>query len=405
MQNPYNILIALCVLVVISYLFNIISSRIKIPSVILLLSTGIGLNYIGQGLGYHYEKTQFLLELLGIVGLILIVLEGSLELHLSRKKVPLVLKSIVSAAIILVATSAIIALILVEFLDMQVKNAIIYAVPLGVISSAIAIPSVEELSTEKKEFIIYESTFSDIMGIMLFNYVIVDNVLSAESLGNFLVGFVLIIIISLISSLLLLFLLNYTTSHAKFFLIFAVLILIYSLAKMMHLPSLLLILVFGLMLNNARLYIRGPLMNYLYLDKVMVINEDLKVVTTESAFLIRTFFFLLFGYSIDLTTLYDIEVVFIGSLIIGTILFTRFIFLRFISKTNVIPEIFIAPRGLITIILFYSIPVAYYSSRFSQGILFFVIIVSALIMMLGLMLSKGKYDDILQDLDTGSNIN
>lgn len=371
----------------------------------LLLSTGIGLNYIGQGLGYHYEKTQFLLELLGIVGLILIVLEGSLELHLSRKKVPLVLKSIVSAAIILVATSAIIALILVEFLDMQVKNAIIYAVPLGVISSAIAIPSVEELSTEKKEFIIYESTFSDIMGIMLFNYVIVDNVLSAESFGNFLVGFVLIIIISLISSLLLLFLLNYTTSHAKFFLIFAVLILIYSLAKMMHLPSLLLILVFGLMLNNARLYIRGPLMNYLYLDKVMVINEDLKVVTTESAFLIRTFFFLLFGYSIDLTTLYDIEVVFIGSLIIGTILFTRFIFLRFISKTNVIPEIFIAPRGLITIILFYSIPVAYYSSRFSQGILFFVIIVSALIMMLGLMLSKGKYDDILQDLDTGSNIN
>lgn len=392
MTNPYNILIALCILVVISYLFNVVSSRIKVPSVILLLSTGIGLNYIGKELGFQFPGTNVLLEMLGIVGLILIVLEGSLDLKLARHKIPLIIKSFASALLVLLATTAIICYIFIEFLEMPYKTALVYSVPLGVISSAIAIPSVQKLSEYKKEFIVYESTFSDIIGIMLFNYVILENLLSSDSIGQFLGGFLLIVFISAVSSLLLLFLLNYTSSQVKFYLIFAVLILVYSVAKLFHLPSLLLILIFGLILNNAHLYIKGWLANYLHLEKLNGITRELKIMTVETAFIVRTFFFILFGYTINLILLQDLNVTLIGSLIIGAIIFIRFIFLRFISRTNLIPEIFIAPRGLISIVLFYSIPSEFKSDLFNEGILFFVIIVSALIMMFGLMLTKTKFE-------------
>jgi hypothetical protein len=77
-----------------------------------------------------------------------------------------------------------------------------------------------------------------------------------------------------------------------------------------------------------------------------------------------------------------------GSLVILMILIIRYLFLRFISKTNIFPELFIAPRGLITIILFYSIPPHLTTDKFNEGVLSFVILGSGLIMMFGLIFSK-----------------
>lgn len=398
MNNPYNILVAISILIVLSYLFNLISGKIRVPSVILLLLTGIGLQFLAKELGYSFSETKLLLELLGIIGLIFIVLEGALDLKITRQKLPLVGKSFISALLILLATSSLIAWILAEFVGLPLRNAIVYAIPLGVISSAIAIPSVHKLSEEKKEFIIYESTFSDIIGIMLFNYIIIGNIASGSSVASFFINLFIILVISAISTGLLLFLLDYTRTHIKFYLIFAILILIYSISKMFHLPSLLFILIFGLMLNNADLFVKGWLANYLHLVKLQSMTKELNLITAETAFIVRTFFFILFGYSINLILLMDWNVILIGSLITAAILFTRFIFLRFISKSNIFPEIFIAPRGLITIVLFYSIPPQFQTEIFNQGILFFVIIASSIMMMIGIMATKTKYDEKLDDL-------
>jgi cell volume regulation protein A len=55
--------------------------------------------------------------------------------------------------------------------------------------------------------------------------------------------------------------------------------------------------------------------------------------------------------------------------------------LRFlVGKDSVFPELFIAPRGLITILLFYSIPEEHAISDFNHGILFLLIIVTSIIM-------------------------
>jgi hypothetical protein len=68
----------------------------------------------------------------------------------------------------------------------------------------------------------------------------------------------------------------------------------------------------------------------------------------------------------------------------------RYVFLRYISQTNIFPELFIAPRGLITIILFYSIPPHLVSNKFNEGVLSFVILASGIIMMFGILFSKKK---------------
>lgn len=390
-MNSTNILIALSALVILSYLFNIVARHVKIPSVILLLATGVGLKYLGEQLGIQLTGVSFFLELFGDIGLILIVLEGSLDLGITRDKIPLVGKSVLSAILVLAATCGLIYLVIHYYIGMPMKNSIIYSIPMGVISSSIAIPSVTGLVTHKKEFIIYESTFSDIVGIMIFNFAILDDALSSASFRDFFLNILYIIIISFVSSALLVFMLNRITSHIKSFLIFAILVLIYSVGKIFNLPSLLLILVFGTMLNNSKYLIKGKMANVLQIDKISSVTSELKLLTAESAFLIRTFFFILFGYAMDITSLINTEVIIAGSAIIGCILLARLIFLSFISRTHLIPELFIAPRGLVTIVLFYSVPARFVSSQFNNGILYYIIIVSSLIMMLALIFTKTKF--------------
>ena len=388
--DTYYILIALSVLVIISYFFNIIADRLKIPSVILLIVSGILFKIGADFIQFDFPVSRTVLEILGVMGLILIVLEGSLDLKITTDKRKIIKKSLLAATLMLFSTTVAIALILGYTLDMSFKQSLPYAVAMGVISSAIAIPSVNKLEPNKKDFIIYESSFSDIIGIMLFNYVISEELLSIVTIGTFFGNLVLISLISVVCTILVLLLFKYLKGHIKVFLILSILILVYSLSKQLHLPSLFFILVFGLVLNNAEPYLQGWLKKYLQPEKLLEVNIELKTMTAELAFLIRTFFFLLFGFSIDISLIVMEPVMITGSLVILMILIIRYLFLRFISKTNIFPELFIAPRGLITIILFYSIPSHLTTDKFNEGVLSFVILGSGLIMMFGLIFSKKK---------------
>jgi hypothetical protein len=114
-------------------------------------------------------------------------------------------------------------------------------------------------------------------------------------------GVVLIVVVAVLSTVLLSLLLSRLREHVKFFLLFAFLILIYSLAKQLHLSSLLLVLVFGLAVNNADLLLVWlRLRTGLRTEDLTPYGHHLKGITAESAFLIHTFFSILFGYSITL---------------------------------------------------------------------------------------------------------
>ncbi|WP_426060055.1 cation:proton antiporter [Hymenobacter sp. B1770] len=392
-MGPYTILIGLSLAVLLSYLFDLTARATKVPSVLLLLLAGIALSQASIYFNMPLVVPPLALQLFGIVGLIFIVLEGSLDLRLTPEKWPLVRRSFLAAALIMVVQAGAITWLLHVYLGVGWQSGLVNAVPLAVVSSAVAIPSVAGLGGEKQEFIIYESTFSDIIGIMLFNFALQDNFAQGLSVVTFGRDVLAVGVVAILSTVLLVFLLGRLRAHVKFFLLFAFLVLIYSVAKKLHLSSLVLVLVFGLVVNNADLLARGPRMQRLLRPKILAAElQQLKSITAESAFLIRTFFFLLFGFSITLSNLVSWTLLFQGVLIVGVLTLIRFVYLKYVARTDLIPELFIAPKGLISVLLFYSIPDRLLIGEVSENILFVVILFTGILMMIGLQLAHRTPD-------------
>lgn len=395
--NTEEVLIALCSLVVLSYIFSIVSKYVRIPSVLLLLFAGIGFRALADAYQVEMSFSEQLVESLGVVGLIMIVLEAGLDLKLGRNKLVLIRDSFFSALIIFAISTVLLTYILNYWLGEPLEKCLVYAIPLSIMSSSIVIPSINPLSDQKKEFLVYEASFSDIIGIIVFNYFTADDTLSWRSFGIFSANIGLSIILSVLLSLLLLIILAKTKLNIKFFLIFSLLILIYSGGKILHLPSLIIILVFGLLINNWEKLKWTPLVKFFPHSQVDSLRHLLHSVTAETSFLIRTFFFLLFGYSISLAFLNEKEVLLVGTLIVLGMFLIRILYLRFFVRTNLFPESFFIPRGLITIVLFYKIPEHLKLSSFNDGILFYIILTTSIIMALGMIFYKKKPEQVVEE--------
>lgn len=395
--TPYNLIIAASTVIIISYFFGEIARKTNIPSVLMLIVLGVVIKLAIDAWvpGAAALDIQPVLELLGIVGLIMIVLEAALELELKREKYLPILKALGIALIGLVASTWVAAWILHEFIEeMSWQAAWIYATPLSILSSAIIIPSVTGLNEDKKEFHIYEGTFSDILGIMMFYFLMGQVDTGDHSNGNGIAGFagsiVLTVVVSFVASYLIVLIFQNIRSHVKLFLLIAVLLLLYALGKQMHLSSLIIILIFGLLIANMRLFFRGPLARFLDLRKAKEIYENLHIITMETAFVVRTFFFVIFGLTIEPETLTNPHDAMIAGLIIVSIYAVRYVFLRIFIGKDIFPQLFIAPRGLITILLFYSIVGPIVVPGFDASILLFVIIGTSLIMTFALIRDKRR---------------
>jgi len=378
------LLIIFCALVVLSYLFSIASRYIKIPSVLLLLIFGITARWIAEKEHWGILIPERLVEFLGVIGLRMIVLEAGLDLQLSKAKITLIRNSFLAALVIFILSVAGISGALYFWMREPVIQCVVYAIPLSIMSSSIVLPSLHHLSAAKKEFLVYEASFSDILGILIFNYFIGKEILTAGAITMFFLNIVFALILSFLFSVILFLILAKSALTVKFFLVFSLLIILYEGGKMMDLPSLIIILVFGILMNNWRL-IKIPRLQKLFpIEEVQQTTKLLHSITAESAFLIRTFFFILFGFSINISVIGETEVLMIGSSIVVILFLSRLLYLKFFLRESVYPEVFFIPRGLITILLFYKIPEALKLTSFNDGILFFVILVTSLIMMLGM---------------------
>ncbi len=397
--NSYVIVILLSSIVILSYFFTVISKKTNIPSVLLLIATGIGIKYLATQYGFINYEVEPLVRVLGAVGLIMIVLEAALDLDVHREKLSLIRNSFFSALFIFIISAVGITFLLVYWLGEPIDKSFIYAVPLSIISSAIVIPSTSHLPALKKEFIIYEASFSDILGILVFNYMVMNNVLNFQSTMIFAGRIGLAILISAIASLLLIYMLSKIEGVLKFFLVFAILSIVYASGELIHLPALLIILVFGILLNNSNLLVKGGLAKIIPIQNLQSIQGLMKTVTAETSFLIRTFFFIIFGYTINLKVVIEPDVITIGTLIVMLLLTVRYIYLRLILKANLFPELFLMPRGLVTILLFYSIPVEKQLTNFKVGIIFYIVVLTSLLMMVGLMFFKKEKGEYLKNTE------
>lgn len=397
--NSYTIIILLSSIVILSYFFTVISKKTNIPSVLLLIGTGVAIKYLSGQYGLPLQDVDFLVKILGAVGLIMIILEAGLDLDVTRNKIGLIRNSFFSALIIFLVSALGIAYLIHYLLEEPFERAFIYAVPLSIISSAIVIPSTENLPSHKKEFIIYEASFSDIIGILVFNYMIANEVMNLQNSMVFVGRVGLAILISAVASFLLIYMLSKIEGMLKFFLVFAILSIVYASGELIHLPALLIILVFGGLLNNSSRLVKGKIAEIIHMETLNNVIGLMKTITAETSFLVRTFFFILFGYTINLSVLLEADVIIIGTLIVMILLSVRYIYLRVILKSNLFPELFLMPRGLVTILLFYSIPVEQQLTNFKVGIIFYVILLTSLLMMAGLIFFKKENFDYLQNTE------
>jgi hypothetical protein len=352
--------------------------------VILLLLLGWLVKQFTKLFDIHLPNLSPLLTIFGTIGLILIVLEGALELELDKSKVPVIKKSFFVAALPIFGLSFLFAWAFHAIGAVPFRLALLNAIPLAVISSAIAIPSAKNLQKNHREFIIYESSLSDIVGVLFFNFIATNTQYGVGSYAHF--GFQLLIIgvISFVATAGLALLLRKIDHHIKFVPIILLIILIYAVSKAYHLPGLVFIMIFGLFLGNMDELKRFNFIRKLAPDLLDREVHKFKDLTIEATFVVRALFFLLFGYHIRRAELLNVNTLLWAGGIVAAIFIVRYILLR-LAKLPSRPLLFIAPRGLITILLFLSIPPESKIPLVNQSLVIQAIILTALVMMVGVM--------------------
>ena len=415
-MNTGSILILLPLLIIFSYLFDLIAKKTKFPSVILLMITGIIARTIANK--YGFDNTVLLnsiIPVLGTIGLILIVMEGALELDIRREKLGLILSGFLAALIILILNIILLKSFFTTILKIPNDPAILYAIPLSIISSAVVIPSASGLLARDKEFVVYESTFSDILGIVIFNYSIQQielneplvSVSPIMQLGIQILG---IVILSLIITYFLARLIQSIDHHVKFFLILALLILVYAVGKSFHFPSLLTIFIFGIFLSNGGRNRDFELLpNFMTksidVEKTKKSLDEFHVLTSESTFLVRTFFFLFFGFSITLDSFISPEPYFYAIAILLIMFGARHLYLSFSTFSfNTTPLVYMSPRGLISILLFLQLGTLsdpnLKTNVIDERVLLLVILMSMLVMLLGTLKKPEIKENISLEIET-----
>lgn len=384
----YYLLIALCVIILISYIFDITGKYTKIPGVILLIVTGVSARYIMDYFHFEIPDLSGLLPLMGTLGLILIVLEGSLDLTLRREKQGLIVGSINTALWLFIIFEAIFAFILVKFYHIQLDVALLNTIPIGIISSAVAIPSAAGLKSDDREFIVYESSFSDIVGILAFDFILINSGSIGRGLLGFFLEFCLTIILSIVVTAGLAYILHKITHHVKYVIITTVVVLVYALAKLVHMPSLLVVLIFGLILNNNHLFKNKASVRFIDFKSFNSDLNSFKHITGELTFIVRSFFFIIFGYYTSILDILNLDNLLLASIISFAVFILRGLFFRYILRIPLNPLMFFAPRGLITILLFLSIPYTKVLPFMTQGLVTQIIFITILMMTFGTMFLK-----------------
>lgn len=382
----YYVLIAFCFVILVSYFFDITSKHTKIPGVLLLMLTGMAIRSFTDYYKLNIPGITDILPIMGTLGLVLIVLDSSLDLKLSYEKSRMIISSLSSSILLFLVFVGFFTLISVHVLHYDVKTAMINIIPFGVISSAVAIPSAFDLSEKDREFVIYESSMSDIFGILAFNYIIYSNGSLNAGFFIFFAEIIITLMVAFLFSAVLTVMLHKINHNVKHIVIITFIILIYALAKLIHLPSLLVVLVFGLIMNNNILFKNNYSMKIINFDEFNVDLNAFKNIAAELTFIVRSFFFILFGFYTRLTDLLSFKNLIIACIIVVAIFVIRSLYLKSILHLPLNPLLYFAPRGLITILLFLSIPQSMLLPIMSAGVITQVIFMTILIMTFGNMM-------------------
>ncbi|MBL7904881.1 MAG: cation:proton antiporter [Bacteroidales bacterium] len=384
-----TIIITFCALLLIAYFFDLTAPYTRIPSVILLLMLGWFLRQISAFLPFDIPDLSEFLPLLGTIGLILIVLEGAIELEISSAKAGLIMRSILGAVIPMFGLAFVLAFTFQYLGGYSLKDSLLNAIPFCIISSAIAIPSVRNIRKIYKDFIVFESSISDIAGVVFFSFILQNDVFTGASVGYSFLQFLMIMLISFVATIILSFLLHKIDHHIKFIPIILLVILIYTVSEVFELPALIFIMIFGLFLGNFDRLKDSRILERFHLGQLHQESVKFREITSEGAFIVRSMFFLLFGYLMETREILNPGTFTWALGIAGLIYVVRAIQLK-LSGIPLFPLLVIAPRGLITILLFLSITPQHLIGFINKSLLIQVIVLTSVVMMVGMLFVNSR---------------
>jgi Kef-type K+ transport system membrane component KefB len=345
-------ILAIAGLLLIAYVAEILARRLRVPSVVLLIATGMALRPVLDAFAIPRGWVDPVVPIIGTVALILIVLEGALDLELRRERARLIAVSFGSALLGFAVCAVAFAVLLHRVAGLELFRATLAALPFAVISSAIAIPSAAGLAPKAREFVVYESSISDILGVLVF-YAWLE---SEGSISQFEAGLGLrlagSILAAAVAAVGLYALLNRMRGHVRFVPLLAGIAFLYACGKAVHLSPLVVVLAGGLMLNNPHLLDRVPRLRRLHTPTYEETLREFKGLVAELTFATKSLFFVLLGYWTDLAHMADPRAWLIAGVMIAVIYATRFGSLIVLRQPLVERLVWIAPRGLITVLLY-----------------------------------------------------
>ncbi len=387
----YQTIFAASIFLLFAFAIEQICRHRGIPSVIALVLSGLlarpALNYYG----FEPEGINALIPIVGAIGLVLIVLEGALDIDLRKDHLRVLATTSATAVLSIGLCILLIYPIAAALLPLNFLQILLLATPFAVISSAVAISGIGILNKDDQEFVVYESSLSDIFGVLLFFALLGSNGTPSGILINLVGGGLVSILLSIVSAVALTLLLLRSDTHIRFTPLLAGLFALYSLGELLHFSPLIMVLMLGLLLNKPTLITRfKPLSHWVPADYSLTLSE-FRTLVLELTFVVRGFFFVLLGYWTDPLDFLSIKAWLAAVIGLAIIYAVRIALLRLIvGRERMKVLLWFAPRGLITVLLFIYAREAFTLPQYLTGSVMLIVLISSSLMMMSKKFVHGE---------------
>lgn len=379
----YQAILAASIFLLLAFGIERFSRLFGIPSVVILIVVGLLGRPALAVFGLTLNGINAAVPVIGTIGLVLIVLEGALDIELRRDRLRAATGAFLLAGGGFVVCAGLFAVSAFLLLPVSPFEAALLAVPLAVISSAVAIPGSSFLPSHGREFVVYESSVSDVLGVLVFFSLLNSDGTVSGVLQGLVGGGIASLLLAAVSVLGMTLILMRIEGHIRFIPLLAALFGLYAGGKLMHLSPLIMVLMLGLALNNPGLITRfRPFRGWLDSSYESTLSE-FKLLTMELTFAVRGFFFILLGYWTDLSSLTSINAWLAAAWVLLVIYGSRYLMLRSVGSEFSAPLTWIAPRGLITVLLFLAAKDTFPVPKFLDGTVVLVVLVSATLIAVG----------------------
>ncbi|MDY0200498.1 MAG: cation:proton antiporter [Bacteroidales bacterium] len=306
MENA-GVIVFVGLIVFISHLFTGIFERKRIPDVLLLMLVGL---VLGPILGViSPEDFGIAGPMFTTITLVIILFEGGLALRFDT------LKNSIKGTTALTTTNFFVTTVIVGLISwllfgLHPVAGFMLGTILGGTSSAVIIPMVQQLRMNEasKTIVILESAISDVLCIIfalaLLETFQVEEVKIGLIVGKIISSFTLAAVMGWLGALVWSILLNRVrTIRNTIFTTPAFVFIIFGIAEMFGFSGAISALAFGITLANIEVFNVSLLKRYIATEPISL-NETEKVFFSEIVFLLKTFFFIYIGLSIQLQNLW-----------------------------------------------------------------------------------------------------